>query len=197
MLSTHDQILGGPTGQTYLGARFPAHPAYAWPIMEQAEKVAQRLAREGVIGRFAVDFVVVQGDDGQWQPYAIEINLRKGGTTAPHLTLEYLTDGRYDARAGVFRTLRGDEKCYVASDHVESEAYRVFTPDSLMDIVSRHRLHYDHARQTGVVMHMLCNVGGSGTLGATVIADTHEAADALYERFVEVLDREADTRRDG
>ena len=80
---------------------------------------------------------------------------------------------------------------------MESPAYRVFTPDSLMDIVSRHRLHYDHARQTGVVMHMLCNVGGSGTLGATVIADTHEAADALYERFVEVLDREADTCRDG
>ncbi len=149
--------------------------------MEQAEKVAQRLAREGVIGRFAVDFVVVQGDDGQWQPYAIEINLRKGGTTAPHLTLEYLTDGHYDAQAGDFRTVRGDEKCYVASDHVESEAYRVFTPDSLMDIVSRHRLHYDHARQTGVVMHMLCNVGVSGTLGATVIADTHEAADALYD----------------
>jgi hypothetical protein len=191
MLSTHDQILGGPSGQTYLGARFPANEAYAWTIMEQAEKVAQRLAREGVIGRFAVDFVVVQDDADQWQPYAIEINLRKGGTTAPHLTLEYLTDGRYDAQAGIFRTVRGDEKCYVASDHVESEAYRVFTPDSLMDIVSRHRLHFDHARQTGVVMHMLCNVGGSGRLGATVIADSHEEADALYDRFVDVLDMEA------
>ena len=191
MLSTHDQILGGPTGQTYLGARFPANEAYAWPIMEQAEKIGRRLAREGVIGRFAVDFVVVQDDADQWQPYAIEINLRKGGTTAPHLTLEYLTDGRYDARAGVFRSVRGDEKCYVASDHVESPAYRVFTPDSLMDIVSHHRLHFDHARQTGVVMHMLCNVGASGTFGATVIADTHEEADALYDRFVDVLDAEA------
>ena len=97
MLSTHDQILGGPTGQTYLGARFPADQAYAWPIMREAQKIGERLAREGVIGRFAVDFVVVQTVDGEWQPYAIEINLRKGGTTAPHLTLEYLTDGRYDA----------------------------------------------------------------------------------------------------
>ena len=27
-LSTHDQMLGGPTGQSYLGASFPANPAY-------------------------------------------------------------------------------------------------------------------------------------------------------------------------
>jgi len=191
LLSTHDQILGGPSGQTYLGARFPADAAYAWPIMEQAEKIGQRLAREGVIGRFAVDFVVVQGEAGQWQPYAIEVNLRKGGTTAPHLTLEYLTDGRYHAHEGAFHTVRGDERCYVASDHLESPAYRVFTPDSLFDIVSRHRLHFDHARQTGVVMHMLCDVGASGRIGATVIAPTHEEADALYDHFVAVLDQEA------
>jgi hypothetical protein len=73
----------------------------------------------------------------------------------------------------------------------QSPAYRVFTPDSLFDIVSRHRLHYDHARQTGVVMHMLSDVGGSGRFEVTAIADTHEAADALYHRFLAVLDREA------
>ena len=93
--------------------------------------------------------------------------------------------------AGVFRTLRGDERCYVASDHVESPAYRVFTPDSLFDIVSRHRLHFDHARQSGVVMHMLCNVGGSGRFGVTAIAATHAEADALYDRFLGVIEREA------
>ena len=31
-----------------------------------------------------------------WTPYAIELNLRKGGTTHPFLTLQFLTDGRYD-----------------------------------------------------------------------------------------------------
>jgi hypothetical protein len=40
-------------------------------------------------------------------------------------------------------------------DHVESPLYRVLTAEMLFDLVSRHRLHFDHARKTGVVMHML------------------------------------------
>ena len=83
LLSTHDQLLGGPSGQSYLGCRFPADPAYAPGIMRMAAQVGGRLAREGVIGRFALDFVAVRRPDGSWDPYAIEINLRKGGTTHP------------------------------------------------------------------------------------------------------------------
>jgi hypothetical protein len=63
-LSTHDQVLGGASGQTYLGCRFPADPAYASAIMREAAKVGARLAREGVVGRFAIDFVAVRGKDG-------------------------------------------------------------------------------------------------------------------------------------
>ena len=37
ILSTHDQILGGPSGQVYLGARFPADPAYAATILAWVE----------------------------------------------------------------------------------------------------------------------------------------------------------------
>ena len=33
--------------------------------------------------------------DGGWDPYAIELNLRKGGTTHPFLTLQFLTDGAF------------------------------------------------------------------------------------------------------
>ena len=32
ILSTHDQILGGATGQEFLGCRFPAHRDYGWLI---------------------------------------------------------------------------------------------------------------------------------------------------------------------
>jgi Pre ATP-grasp domain len=33
VMSTHDQLLGGPTGQSYFGCRFPADPAYArWSL---------------------------------------------------------------------------------------------------------------------------------------------------------------------
>ena len=120
LLSTHDQLLGGPSGQSYLGCRFPADFAYAQAISSEAMIVGERLAREGVLGRFALDFVVVKDAAGAWTPYAIEINLRKGGTTHPFLTLQFLTDGRYDAATGLFLTPAGREKHLVATDHLES-----------------------------------------------------------------------------
>lgn len=191
LLSTHDQMLGGPHGQSYLGARFPANPAYGPLIMREAAKIGRRLAREGIVGRFALDFVVFRTASGVWQPYAIEINLRKGGTTHPFLTLQYLTDGQYDVETGVFRTGRGQPKYYVASDHVEAPAYEMLTPDNLLDIVSRHRLHFNHTSQTGVVLHMMSGVATLGRLGVTAIGDSPEAADTLYNTFVGILDAEA------
>ena len=59
---------------------------------------------------------------GDWTSYAIEINLRKGGTTHPFLTLQFLTDGRYDAATGLFMTPAGREKHLVATDHFESRS---------------------------------------------------------------------------
>jgi hypothetical protein len=191
-LSTHDQLLGGPSGQAYLGCRFPADPAYARTIMAEALKVGRRLAQEGVLGRFALDFVAVRNERDTWDVYAIEINLRKGGTTHPFLTLQFLTDGHYDPEAGVFRTPGGQTKCFVASDHVESATYRAFTHADLFDLVARHHLHFDHSRQAGVVLHMVNGVGEQGALGLTAVADTAAEAQALYDRTISVLDREAD-----
>src|SRR5207244_4070689 len=82
LLSTHDQLLGGPSGQSYLGCVFPADLGYAASITQEAAKVGKRLAKEGVIGRFALDFVVVRST-GKWEPYAIEINVRIGSSTHP------------------------------------------------------------------------------------------------------------------
>ncbi len=192
LLSTHDQVLGGPSGQSYLGARFPADTAYGPVIMREAAKVARRFAREGIIGRFALDFVVVRTAGAGWRPYAIEVNLRKGGTTHPFLTLQYLTDGHFDAERGEFVTSRGDRKCYRASDHVESHAYRALTPDALFDLVSRHHLHFDHAAQVGIILHMMSAVGDEGRFGLTAIADDHAAVEALYERAITIFDGEAE-----
>ena len=191
LLSTHDQLLGGPSGQSYLGCVFPADTSYAPAISREAEKIGLRLAREGVIGRFALDFVVVREAGGEWRAFAIEINLRKGGTTHPFLTLQFLTDGSYDAETGEFRAPSGRAKHFVASDHVESPLYRAFTPDSLIDLVLRHRLHFDQSRQTGVVFHMMSALSEMGRMGLTAVADSREEAEALYRRTILVLDREA------
>ena len=120
LLSTHDQLLGGPSGQKYLGCRFPADFGYAQAISREAAKIGAALAREGVLGRFAIDFVVVRDASGGWTPYAIELNLRKGGTTHPFLTLQFLTDGRYDPTTALFTAPSGREKHLVATDHLES-----------------------------------------------------------------------------
>ena len=47
IVSTHDQLLGGASGQSYLGCRFPAEPAYARQIAERP-----------------------RGSDGAWPPRA-------------------------------------------------------------------------------------------------------------------------------
>jgi hypothetical protein len=190
LLSTHDQLLGGPSGQSYLGCVFPADTAYAGLITRDAAKVGRRLAKEGVIGRFAIDFVVVRSKNGKWDPYAIEINLRKGGTTHPFLTLQFLTDGAYDAETAIFTAPNGQQKFFVASDHVESPRYRTLTPDDLFDIVVRHNLHFDQTRQTGVVFHMMSALGELGRTGMTAVGNSHQDAKATYERAVAVLDEE-------
>ena len=164
LLSTHDQMLGGPSGQSYLGARFPAIRPTRRLIMREAAKIGRALrARRASSAASRSTSWWSATADGSWELYAIEVNLRKGGTTHPFLTLQYLTDGRYDAEAGRLpNRARGQEKCYVASDHVESPLYRVFTPEALFDLVSRHRLHFDHTSQTGVVMHMLSALSRPG-----------------------------------
>ena len=191
LLSTHDQLLGGPSGQSYLGCRFPADFAYARAISADAATIGRRLAREGVLGRFAIDFVVVRDTAGSWTPYAIELNLRKGGTTHPFLTLQFLTDGRYDPATALFVTPDGREKHLVATDHLEDPLLRGLRHDDLFDIVARHGLHFDQARQAGVVFHMISCLSEHGRVGLTAVGDTPAQADATYRRAERILLDEA------
>lgn len=191
MLSTHDQLLGGRSGQSYLGCVFPADAAYAAAISQPAAVIGRRLAREGVVGRFAVDFVVVRDDFGTWTPYAIEINLRKGGTTHPFLTLQFLTNGSYAAEEAVFRTPTGGVKHLVATDHLERRELRGLVLDDLFDIVVRHGLQFDQVSQEGVVFHMLSSLTELGRIGLTAVGNTPERAESLYRRAEEVLVEEA------
>jgi hypothetical protein len=187
VVSTHDQLLGGASGQSYLGCRFPAAPEYAPRIAELALRVGRRLAGAGVIGRSAIDFVVVRGRDGEWEPYAIELNLRKGGTTHPFAALQLLTGGVYDPESGTFSTPWGRGKAYVATDHVGGPALRALGQRSALAAIERAGLAFDADRQTGVVMHMLSSLRELGRAGLTAIGDDAVEAQALYERAHEVL----------
>ena len=100
------RLLGGASGQSYLGCVFPADPAYSRLIGEPAMAIEERLAAEGVLGRFAVDFVVVRDAAGEWTAHAIESTCARAATH-PFLTLQFLTDGRYDAESVVSDAGRG------------------------------------------------------------------------------------------
>ena len=193
IVSTHDQLLGGASGQSYLGCRFPAEPAYARQIAELAQRVGRRLAAAGVIGRSAIDFVAVRRDGGAWDAYAIELNLRKGGTTHPFAALALLTGGTYDMASGTFATPAGAAKAYVATDHVEAPALRSLGCRGALSAIARAGLRFDHQRETGVVMHMLSSLDELGRAGLTAVGDEPSQAQALYDRAHEVLFEEAET----
>ena len=191
VVSTHDQVLDG---QSYLGCRFPAEPAYAPVITEQARRIGRRLAAEGVIGRSAVDFVVVRDRRGAWRPYAIEINLRKGGTTHPFATLAQLTGGAYDARAACFRTPLGAPKHYVATDHLEAPSLMWLGRDGVLAL-ARRGLGFDRLLGRGVVLHMLSSLDRLGRVGLTAIGDSAAEAQRRYEEATGRLLAAAGERR--
>ena len=114
--------------------------------------------------------------DDDWQPYAIEINLRCGGTTHPFMAISTLTDGIYDPLAGEFRTRLGDIKHYVATDHLDAPAYQALTPDDLLDVVAERSLGWDAERETGVALHMVSALAVAGRIGLTAIGDSPSEA---------------------
>jgi hypothetical protein len=134
---------------------------------------------------------VVRTSTGGWAPYAIELNLRKGGTTHPFLTLQFLTDGRYDPDTALFLTPRGHEKHLVATDHLEAAELRGLVPQDLFDIVARHGLHFDPSRQAGVVFHMISCLTEHGRVGLTAVGDTPGEADRRYRDAERILLEEA------
>ena len=69
--------------------------------------------------------------------------------------------------------------------------YRAFVPRDLFDIATRRGLHFDQARQTGVLFHMLATVAENGRFGLVTIGDSHEQAQELYERIETAIQEEA------
>lgn len=189
VLSTHDQELGGESGQVFIGAHFPAHADYAPELGSMGMKVAESLAEKGVLGRFAVDFISVKEKDG-WKHFPIEINLRKGGTTHPYVMLQFLTDGDYDPGQGLYFTANKQTRYYFSSDNLRSEQFHGITPHDLIDIAMLHNLNYDGTMQEGVVFHLVGALSQFGKLGVVCIGSSPERAKYFYDQTVEVLQLE-------
>ena len=191
IISTHDQILGGSSGQVFTGSSFPAAKPYRLEIQQAGLQVAEVLAQRGALGRFSVDFVSVQ-QEGRWRHFAIEINLRKGGTTHTFMTLQFLTDGSYEVETGLYRIPTGPPRFYYASDNLTNPRYRGLLPGDLMDIAVDRGLHFHGATQQGVVFHLIGTLSQYGKLGLVCVGDSEGRARELYEETIATLDAAAE-----
>jgi hypothetical protein len=182
VLSTHDQILGGPEGQVYIGCRFPAVADYRAAIVSEARRVGEVLAGEGVIGSFGIDWLVTPAGD----VYLSEINLRMGGTTHPYWMARLAGQATYDA-GGELVAAGGNRLCYTATDNIKLAQLEGWRPADVIRLVDGAGLAFDPSTGTGVTLHLLGAVPGYGKLGATCIAGSPEAAGDLYVELVNQL----------
>lgn len=185
-ISTHDQVLGGPSGQVFLGATFPAAPSYRMEIQRMGCAVGEVLSQHGAIGRYGVDFLVVPGSTGD-RIWAVEINLRAGGTTHPFNTLKFITHGTYEVDTGCFRTAQGLERSYFATDVLQDPAYTGLLPYDLVDMLVLEGIHVG-PDDTGMVFHLLGCLSEFGKLGCMAIAPSVDEARGRYRDFVRRLD---------
>ena len=188
VVSTHDQVLGGELGQTFVACRFPAERDYAAAIVREARKVGASLAAEGVVGRFGIDFVVARCD-GEWVPNAVEINLREGGTSHPYGALWLLTDGSLDEDKTTFHTPSGQAKYYFATDRLGDPDYRGILLEHFLSAAQASGLGWDPGTQTGAVYHMLRALEPQGRIGVTAIGDSRDQAHEIYLGVATLLDR--------
>lgn len=188
LLSTHEQVLGGDNGQEFTGCRFPADPAYAADVARHLDDAAGLLSDAGALGRVAVDFVAARRRPG-WALYALDLNLRKGGTTAPFAALRHLVPGRYDVERGQwFADSDGQPRCYRSSDAVVSSAWHRLDPARAVRAVADAGLAFDHAPGTGVILHMLSGLDLDGRVGVTAIGRSVTEAEQLYAAVPGALD---------
>ncbi len=189
VLSTHDQITGGESGQVFLGATVPALNDYAVEIGKLGKTISEKLKEYGVIGRLGVDFISVL-EQNSWKHYAIEINLRKGGTTHPYMMLQFLTEGKYNEKTGIYTSINNEPKYYTCSDNLQSDSYKGLGPDDLIDIAMCNDLLFNANSQEGVMFHLISTLSQYGKIGVVCIGDSPEKAEMYFHKTKAVLDRE-------
>ncbi len=186
VLSTHDQILGGPDNQVYLGCRFPADATYRDAITAPALAIGGLMARRGVTGMFGLDLIVRTGDEPEI--FLSEINLRLGGTTHPFLMARAVTEGRYDEASGELLCPDGP-RCYVATDNFKWDELIGLEPQVLIRALDDEGLAFDKTSRTGVLLHLLGSLKKHGKVGATCVATSHIDAAEMYSMLESLLVR--------
>ena len=182
VVSTHEQCLGGPHRQSFKGCRFPARQAYGQELMAMGERLGHHLAALGCRGAVLLDVLARRGREG-WQLWAIEINLRKGGTTHPFQLAASATGGHFDRGHGLLRGADGAAVFYEASDELQMAHWRGLLPEQLLDDWVRRGLYFNSASRRGCIPHRLGALSEHGLLGATVLGRSRRDAATLMQQM--------------
>lgn len=188
VVATHEQILGGDNGQVYTGCRFPASRDYAMQLTTYGQRVGRLLAGHQVRGMVSIDFAAARDRGQPWRLYALEVNLRRGGTTPPLVVLSSLLPGSYDAH-GRWRLPDGSARYYCATDHLGDPRWTGLPPGQVIEGVRCAGLEFDRRTGTGVVLHMLSGIAIDGRFGLTAIGGSAHEAEHLSAAVRPVVDR--------
>jgi hypothetical protein len=175
IVSTHEQCLGGPHGQSFKGCRFPARQAYAQEAMAMAERLGRQLAQLGCRGPLLLD-LLARRQRQHWRLWAIEINLRKGGTTHPFQLAATATGARFDRPSNQLLSRDGAAVYYAASDELQQEHWRGLLPDQLLDGLVQQRLYFNSASHRGCIPMRLGALSEHGLLGVIAIGRSRRDA---------------------
>ena len=188
VLSTHEQVLGGESGQVFTGSTFPADPSYAGALADHAGAVGRLLAGRGALGWLGVDFVARRDGDGRALA-AVDLNLRKGGTTHSFSALQHLVPGSYDSTNSQWvAEADGSPRFYRSSDSVGGPRWLGMEAAHAITALAAAGLAFDHARGTGVVLHMFPSLDRDGTIGVIAIGRSAAEAQALYDAVPAALE---------
>lgn len=195
ILATHEQMLNN---QIYVGCKFPANEEYAKDIVTMTMKIGEELSKRDVIGYIAVDFVSVRQEDGTYKHWAIEVNVRMGGTTLPIMTLNLLCqDGVFNAGTSEFIASDGYPRYYIASDTLRKPSYKGLLIEDLLAIIKRHSTEIEWnqrpgAPETGVIFHLVTLLSELGKCGVMCVGRSRDEAEELFQRVKEILDQECE-----
>lgn len=189
ILSTHDQVLAGKFKTEFTGCYFPARKEYRREITNYAYRVAKYLAKKGVIGRFAVDFLAFRNNQKEkFKLFAIEINLRKGGTTHPYELTRSATGALYSRKTGLL-SVGKNNIYYYASDNIRNKKWASKSPKKLIELIKNKDLNFNRITKRGVIIHLFSILREDGRFGATFIATSPKKVDKLYQKTLTILNK--------
>ena len=184
IISTHDQVLGGSTGQIYLGCTFPAEASCCPGLHDAAQRVTAVLAEDGVVARFGIDFVSTRCITPRISGSIMRSRSTFGRAGRPtRISRCRCSPTAYTTQQpGCIGLRRGRPCFYVASDNLCDPAFASLHADVVISAAERCGLAFDRATETGAVFHLLGALSEFGKLGAVCIAPTRERAHELFAR---------------